>query len=72
MSACYINVQFFAITCCKLFLTALNYTTAIKTFWLRQHRKNMKHRLMMIGIFSASAAVSLSVIYGLLGLAGVI
>ena len=32
----------------------------------------MKHRLMMIGIFSASAAVSLSVIYGLLGLAGVI
>jgi hypothetical protein len=39
MGACYINVQFFAIICCKLFLTVLNCTTAIKAWKLPQHRR---------------------------------
>jgi hypothetical protein len=39
MSACYINVQFFAINCCKLFSTVLNCTTAIKAWKLPQHRR---------------------------------
>ena len=34
MGACYINVQFFAITCCKLFSTALNYTQPTQTWRL--------------------------------------
>jgi hypothetical protein len=34
MGACYINVQFFAITCCKLFSTALNYTQPTEAFQL--------------------------------------
>jgi hypothetical protein len=39
MGGCYINVQFFAINCCKLFLTVLNCTKAIKAWKLPQHRR---------------------------------
>jgi hypothetical protein len=39
MGASYINLQFSAINYCKLFSTALKYTTAIKAWRLPQHRR---------------------------------
>jgi hypothetical protein len=43
MSGCYINVQFFAIICCKIFLSGLNYTTATKAWRLRNIGEHMTH-----------------------------
>jgi len=43
MDGCYINVQFFAIICCKIFLSVLNYTTATKAWRLRNIGEHMTH-----------------------------
>ena len=74
MSGCYINVQFFAIICCKIFLSGLNYTTATKAWRLRNIGEHMKfkQKTALIGLLLASAAVSVSIIYGLWWLAGVL
>jgi hypothetical protein len=74
MDGCYINVQFFAINCCKLFLSVLNCTTATKAWRLRNIGEHMKfkQKTVLIACLLASAAVSLSILYGLWWLAGVV
>ena len=47
MGVCYINVQFFAINCCKLFLTALNYTQPTNFVLVALKGEHMKTTIEM-------------------------
>jgi hypothetical protein len=47
MGACYINVQFFTINCCKLFLTALNYTQPTNFVLVALKGEHMKTTIEM-------------------------